>query len=191
MKHAEEFRRFVANGDFEETDGGILIHSAIMARGKYVHDVNGEDERIDFNLVPAEGILHMLDVTLGAVAKEASWYLALYSGNATPASGWTAANFTGNSTENVSTTEGFAGTVRPEWVDAPAAGGKIGNLASRAAYTIVAATSVTFYGAGLLSAANRGATTGVLASSTRFTASRTLNDTDVFNLGYEVELTDS
>lgn len=191
MKHASELRRFVASGDFEETEGGILIHGSMMARGKYVHDVNGEDEQIDYNLVPAQGILHMLDVTLGAVAKEAAWYLALYSGNATPASGWTAANFTGNSTENVSVAEGYTGTIRPTWSPAAAAAGKIGNLASRAAYTIVTASSVTFYGAGLLSAVNRGATSGVLASSTRFAAARVLNNTDVFNLGYEVELTDS
>ena len=137
MKHAKDFRRFVADGDYEETDSGILIHGAIMARGKYTHDVNGEDEQVDHNLVPAEGILHMLDVVLGATAKEAAWYLALYSGNATPASGWTAANFTGNATENVSVTEGFSGSVRPTWTPAAAAAGVVGNLASRAPFTIV------------------------------------------------------
>jgi len=191
MKHANEIRRFVANGDYKVTDGGVLIHGGIMARGLYTHDVNGEDEQSDPNLIPAEGILHILDVAFGVTAKEAAWYLALYSGNATPAVGWTAANFTGNSTENVSTTEGFSGTVRPAWTPTAATAGKIGNLSARAAFTIVSASSVTFYGAGLLSSANRGSTSGVLASATRFAASRTLNNTDVFNLGYEVELTDS
>jgi len=191
MRHAKDISRFVADGDFKATEGGILIHNAIMARGMYHHTVNGKDEQIDHNLVPAEGILHLLDVTFGVVAKEAAWYLALYSGNATPAVGWTAANWVANATENVSVLEGYSGTVRPTFVPAAAGGGKIGNLAARASYTIVATTSVTFYGAALVSAANRGAITGVLGSATRFAAARTLNNTDVFQLGYEVELTDS
>lgn len=190
-KHEKEIRQFVENGDFVETDEGILIHSCIMGRGKYTHSVNGEDQQEDYNLIPTEGIHHILDVVFGATAKTATWYLGLYSGNATPASTWTAANWVANATENVSQTEGYSGTTRPEFVDAVAAGGKIGNLASRAAYTIATATTVTFYGAALCSTNTRGATSGVLASATRFSAARTLNDADTFELGYEVELTDS
>lgn len=191
MKHANEVSRFLKDGDFEVTNEGLLIHKAIMAKGKYYHSVNGKDEQVDENLVPAEGILHFLDVTLGFSSKEAAWYLALFSGNVTPSSTWTAANFAANATENVSQTEGFSGTVRPTWNTVGASAGKIGNLASRASYTIVCTTSVTFYGAGLLSAQTRGATSGILASASRFSTARTLNNADVFELGYEVELTDS
>lgn len=191
MRHEKELRRFIADGDYEMTEGGILIHSAIMARGRYFHNVNGEDEQADWNLLPTEGIHYLLDAGLGADTQLTAWYLALYSGNVSPVATWTAANFTANATENTSTSEGYSGANRPTWTPGAASGGKIGNLSSRAAYTIVTASTVTFYGAGLLSAQTRGAVTGKLVSATKFATARTLNNGDTFNLGYEVELTDS
>lgn len=191
MNHQKELTRFIQKGDYKETEGGILVHNAIMAKGAYYHTVNGEDLRIDANLLPAAGILDILNVYFGASTKQTAFYLSLYSGNATPASTWTAANYIANATENQSQTEGYSGTNRPTWTAAAASAGKIGNLASRASYTIVATTTVTFYGAGLHTAQARGATTGVLPSATRFAAARTLNNTDTFQLGYEIELTDS
>ena len=190
-KHFREFNKFIAAGDYEVTDGGILIHSSAMASGKYYHTVNGEDEQVDPNLLPAAGIIDILDVYFGADAKQTAFYLSLYSGNATPISTWTAANYVTNATENQSQTEGYTGTNRPTWTPGVAAAGKIGNLSARASYTIAATTTVSFYGAGLHTAQARGATSGVLPSSTRFSALRTLNDTDTFELGYEIELTDS
>jgi len=190
-KHHGDFRKFIADGDYKETDGGILIHNSAMIGGKYYHTVNGEDLRVDCNLLPAAGIIDILDVYFGADSKQTAFYLSLYSGNATPDSTWTAANYVANATENTSTSEGYSGANRPTWTAGVAAAGKIGNLASRASYTIVATTTVTFYGAGLHTAQARGAVTGVLPSSTRFAAARTLNNTDTFELGYEIELTDS
>ena len=190
-KHSKEFGKFIADGDYELTDGGVLIHSSAMASGKYYHTVNGEDERVDCNLLPAAGIIDILDVYFGADSKQTAFYLSLYTGNNTPASTWTAANYDSNATESQSQTEGYSGTNRPTWTPGVAAAGKIGNLSARASYTIVATTTVTFYGAGLHTAQARGAGTGVLPSSTRFSAARTLNDTDTFELGYEIELTDS
>lgn len=191
MKHQKEFAKFIADGDYELTDGGVLIHSSAMASGRYFHTVNGEDLQIDPNLLPAAGILDILDVYFKQGTAATAFYLSLYSGNATPVSTWTAANYVANATENTSQTEGYSGTNRPTWTPSAAAGGKIGNLAARASYTIVATTTTTFYGAGLHTAQARGATSGVLPSATRFATARTLNDTDTFELGYEVELTDS
>jgi hypothetical protein len=190
-KHHKEFTKFIKDGDYEETEGGILIHSSAMIGGKYYHTVNGEDLQVDPNLLPAAGIIDILDVYFGADAKQTAFYLSLYSGNATPASTWTAANYDSNATENTSQTEGYTGTNRPTWTPGVAAAGKIGNLSSRASYTIAATTTVTFYGAGLHTAQARGATSGVLPSATRFASARVLNDTDTFELGYEIELTDS
>jgi hypothetical protein len=191
QKHQKEIRQFVADGDFEQTEGGILVHGGLMARGKYTHTVNGEDEQIDYNLIPAAGILHVLDVVFGATAKTATWYLALFSGNATPDSTWTAANWVATATENTSTSEGYLTANRPTFVDAPAAAGVIGNVASKASYTIAASTTATFYGASLCSIQTRGAVTGVLASSVRFASTRVIDDGDTFEVGYTVELTDS
>lgn len=190
-KHHKEFTKFIQDGDYEMTDGGILIHGSAVASGKYYHTVNGEDLRIDPNLLPAEGILEILEVYFSAGTKPNTFYLSLFTNNTPPLSTWTAANYEANAAENTSQTEGYSGTNRPTWVPGAAAAGKIGNLTGRASYTIVATTTVSFWGAGMHTAQARGATSGTLPSSTRFAAQRTLNDTDTFELGYEIELTDS
>lgn len=193
MKHAKDIARFIRNGDYQYTDGGILIHNAIMAHaGRYIHSVNGgQDLRIDTNLIPAEGIAHVLNTVWGAEAKVATWYVALFGGNVTPASTWTAANFTANATEITSTSEGYSESTRQEFVDAPASAGVLGNLAARATFTINCTSTLNVYGAALLSSNVRGGTTGILSSACRFAAVRTLSDGDSYELGYEVELTDS
>jgi hypothetical protein len=191
MKHTSDVAKFIKDGDYEETVDGLLIHRSIMARGSYVHTVNGQDERTDHNLIPAEGILYLLGAGLGATSKEAAFYLALFSGAVTPAANWTAANFTANASELTSQSEGYSGANRPVWTPGAAAAGKIGNLASRATFNIVATSTINVTGAALLSAQARGATTGVLVSASRYASTRVLNGGDTFELGYEVELTDS
>lgn len=191
-KHAREIAGFVRNGDFEQTDEGIIIRSAIRARGRYVHSVNGgQDEREDFNLVPAQGILHFLNVTLGASPKLSNWYLAPFSGAVNPAANWTAANFAANATEIVSASEGYSNVTRPQWTPGAAAAGVIGNLTNRAVFNIVCTTTINIAGAGLLSDNVRGGVDGVLISASRYNSVRTVNNGDAFELGYEVELTDS
>lgn len=191
MSHKKEVKRLLESGYFKPSEGGLLLGAGIMARGRYIHSVNGKDEQVDNNLIVAEGILYMLEAALGDNTTISTWYLALYGGNATPTSAWTAANFAANATEITSLTEGYTESVRQEWVAGAAAAGVIGNLASRAVFTIATATTLSVYGAGLLSVSTRGGTTGKLVSSTRFASTRVLNDTDSFELGYEVELTDS
>lgn len=191
MKHMHDVAKFIKAGDYEQTDSGLLIHRAIMAKGRYFHSVNGKDEQVDENLIPAEGILYLLGAGLGGVAPVATWYLALFSGGATPAANWTAANFASNATEITSQTEGYSGANRPAWTPTAAAAGSISSETARSTYSIVATSTVTVTGAGLLSAQARGATTGTLVSASRFASSRTLNGGDSFQLGYAVTLTDS
>lgn len=191
MKHQKDIAKFIQNGDFVETDAGLLIHGSILGRGRYVHSVNGEDTRIDHNLIPAEGIAHVLNTIWGAEAKVATWYIALFSGNVTPASTWTAANFAANATEITSTTEGYSQATRPEFVDAPASAGVLGNLASRAVFSIVCTSTLNIYGAALLSSNVRGGTSGILSSASRYASVRTVANGDSYEVGYEVELTDS
>jgi hypothetical protein len=191
MKHAHDIAEFIKTGDFETTDAGLLIHKAIMAKGVYVHSVNGKDEQEDPNLIPSQGILYILGAALGNVTPITTWYLALYSGNSTPVAGWTAANFTANAVEIVSQTEGYTGTDRKTWTPGVASAGAIGNLSSRAAFDIATTTTVSIRGAGLLSSAPRGSTSGTLVSASLFAQPRTLVSGDVFELGYSVTLTDS
>jgi len=188
LRHAKEIYAFVRNGDYHFTEDGILVHDGLRIKGQYYLD----DEVVpQCNLLTTESIKNILDVVYGGTAKQSVWYISLFSGNYTPVAGLTAANYPANATENTSETEGFSGSNRIEFVYAASSGGKIGNLASRAEFTIVTASSVTFYGAAMLTVQTRGATTGVLGSAVRFSSARTRENGDTFTLGYEVEITDS
>jgi hypothetical protein len=191
MNHTKELMKFFANGDYEVVDGGILIHRAALAHGRYYHTVNGQDERIDPNLLPAEGIAYILGASIGATAKLSNFYLAIYSGNVTPAANWTAANFHSNATEITSQTEGYSNATRPIWTPSSVTGGVIGNLSTRATYNVVCSSSLNVAGAALLSDGTRGGTNGILVSATRYASVRIINNGDAFEVGYEVELTDS
>lgn len=191
MRHAKEFRRFVADGEWEVTDGGILVHRCALIRGRYYTRINGQDDEVTANLLVAEGIHQILGSALGSAARLSNWYLALYSGNVTPAANWTAANFPANASEITSTTEGYSNATRPAWTPGAASGGVIGNLAARAVFNVVCTTTVNVAGVALLSNNVRGGTSGVLASATRYPSVRVVNNGDAFEVGYEIELTDS
>lgn len=169
--------------------GVILPESKAFVSGVYWCSVNDKEDSYEENLLPDEGILHLLNVVYGATAKLTNWYLALYAGAIDPANTWTAANFAANSSEITSLTEGYSSATRPLWVPGVAASGNIDNYGSRASFTVVTASSIIVNGAGLLSDSTRGGTAGVLASATRFAAQRTLYDTDVFQVGYRVRIT--
>lgn len=191
MKYDKDVAKFIKAGDFEQTESGLLIHRAILAKGQYFHSVNGKDEQVDDNLIPAEGILYLLGAGLGGVTAITTWYLALSNGASTPAANWTAANFAANAGEVTSQTEGYSGANRPAWTPTAAAAGSISSQTARSSFSIVTTSSISVTGAALLSAQGRGATTGTLASASRFSSSRTLNNGDTFELGYAVTLTDS
>jgi hypothetical protein len=192
QKHSREFATALRNHQYEVSDEGIYFpKQRAIARGAYTHNVNGADERTDDNIVVTEGLNHMLDVVLHGVTALPTWYFGLFSANYTPVATLTAATFTAGATEITSDTEGYSETTRQAFVEAAAAAGSINNTASKAAFTIATASTVTVWGAGLLSSNVKGGTTGTLMSAAKFSAARTLYDTDVFNLGYTLSLTSS
>ena len=192
QKHSREFAAALRNHEYEVSDAGVFFpKQKTFVHGLYVHDVNGQDERQDENIVVTEGLNHMLDVVLHATTPVTTWYIGLFSANVTPLSTWTAATFTASSTEIVSLTEGYTEATRQEFVEAAASTGSITNSASKAVFTIATATSVTVWGAGLLSSNVRGGTTGTLMSAAKFSAARVLYNTDIFNVAYTLTLTSS
>ncbi len=199
LKHRAEFSRALRNHHYEISEGGLLFPriGGAHVEGLYIHDVNGQDERADTNIVSSEGLAHILDVAFHDATKTATWYFRLFSANTTPLYSWTAANFTANATEITSGTEGYSESTGQAFVEAAAvaAGGSstasasITNSANKAAFTIVTASTLSVWGAGLLSNSAKGGTTGVLASASKFSAVRTLQNTDVFNLSYTLTMT--
>lgn len=193
QKHAGEFGRYMRNNKFEVDDtGGIEFALAgATAFGTYVHDVNGTDEQEDRNILPDEGLIYLLSVGLNNGAKLSTWYLSLYGAAYTPLPGLTAASYPATASEITSVSEGYLEATRPIWLPTAPTTPLIDNLANKTAFTIATASSLTVNGAALLSEATKGAVTGKLVSATKFTAARTLYNTDVFNLAYRVQLTSS
>lgn len=182
-----EILRNLRNFKYERSDAGIYFPSSrIEARGEYVHNVNGLDERIDRNLLVDQGLTDMLNVYFGAGTKPAAWYIALYAGSTAPAANWTAANFASTASEIVSGTEGYSEATRQAFTPAAAASNVIDNVAAKAAFTIVTASQLNVKGAALLTDNTKGGTSGKLGSATAFASTRVLNNTDVFNCGYRV-----
>lgn len=190
IKHRAEFQRALGNNQYEVSEEGLYFpKQRAMISGVYTHDVNGLDERSDSNLLTTEGLNHMLDATFHGSTPVTTWYMKLFSGNVTVLNTWTAANFTSNATEITSNTEGYSESTAPAYVEAAAAAGVTTNTASKAAFTIATATSISAWGAALSSVSTKGGTTGTLMSASKFSAVRTLYNTDVFNVGYSITLT--
>lgn len=191
QKHAKEFAKAVAEHKYEQAgEQGIYLPGAkAFISGTYFHDVNGMDEQSDPNLVVDEGLIYLLTVGLYNGTKLGTWYVSLYAANYTPLPGLTAASYPATASEITSGTEGYTESTRVVWTPSAPAANQIDNLASKAAFTIATASSLTVNGAALLSESAKGAVTGKLVSATKFAAARTLYNTDVFNIAYRVAVT--
>jgi hypothetical protein len=122
------------------------------------------------NRVPAQGLNEVLNL-LGGHSAAAPLYIAPFSGNVAVADDWTAANFTGNSTEFIAYTPG----TRLPWTTVPSTAKSLSNAAALAASTLTfnAGGPYTIRGAGLLTDQARSATTGKLLAASRFDADLT------------------
>lgn len=191
-KHLAEFRRAIRNHKYEQTRTGILLpKQRAVIEGVWTHGLVGGPMASDKNLITTEGLTHIMAVALGATAKPAGYYIALYTGAVSPLASWTAANFASNATENTSTSEGYTASTRPVWTPGSASAGSINNFASQPTLTIAASTSVTFQGAALLTSNVRGGTSGALVSAVRFALPEILNNGATWTCGYVVNVADA
>ena len=189
IRHARELKRYLTNHQWERSDSGALVFpkANLALSGLIVHDVNGQDVRFDHNVVPTEGLNHVLDVTLHGSTQITAWYLGLFSGAVTPGATLTAATVTAVLTEITSGTDGYSEATRVAYNEAAASSGSTTNAANKAAFTIAMSSgNLTVNGCFLASASAKGATTGTLYSASRFSAARTLANGDIFNLGYTI-----
>ena len=187
---ASELLTSLQREQFDITSDGVFFpRQGIVAQGEYAHRVNGGEWTVDSNLVTTEGLTHLLNVALGATAKPAGYYLALYSGAISPAANWTAASFAATANEIVSMTEGYTSSTRPAWTPSAASAGTIDNMSAAASLTIATATVLNVNGAALLTNSVRGGTLGVLVSASRYAATRTFQAGDIYEVGYRLALT--
>jgi len=186
-----ELQRAVANHKYEPTEGGVLFPQAKLAwRGMFDIAVNDEEPEYFPNLIVTEFLNSALSQLFGTTSKIGTYYIAPYAGNVSPTSSWDASNFTSNSTEFTAYDEAN----RQEWVvPTTASGGSIDNSASKASFTVEASPSqTTIWGAGLLSASGKSATTGVLVAANKAAAARdNLVEDDIITIGYTLTLSDA
>lgn len=184
----KELQRSLDQEQYDITEGGLYFpRQGVIAKGKYYDRINDGEWSCTDNLVVSEGLTHILSVALGSTAKPAGYYLALFGGATAPAANWTAATFPSVAQEITSLTEGYADATRPAWAPGVAANGLISNSVA-ASLTITTATTLSVTGLALLTNNTRGGTSGVLVSATKFASTRSFQNGDVYQIGYELDL---
>lgn len=128
------------------------------------------------NLVPTQGLDHILNVVLKGASQQASWYVGVYEGNYTPVAGNTAASIAAAATESSAYDE----ATRPAWIGGAVAAGSVDNTAARAEFTFNA--TKTIYGGFLISNSTKAGTSGVLISAVRFATAKAVVDNDILRV---------
>lgn len=173
----------------DNQDGSVTTDLGVTAKGEYYDRINGGEWQKTDNIIPTEGLAHILNVALGTTPKPTGYYLALFSAAAQPAANWTALSFSTTASEIVSMTEGYAGAVRPTWTPVNTATNSIDNMVAAAKVTMKTASSLTVQGAALLTSSTRGGTNGALISAAKYSVARVFQDGDTYEIGYRVSLT--
>lgn len=169
--------------EYGRSDGGVLLpRNELKVGGRFAVEHIREGELIDEfevpNLVVNEGLNHILNTVLNAGTPVTTWYLGLFEGNYTPIATVTAATIAAASTESTAYDE----STRQEYVEAAASGQSITNAASKATFTLNATKNI--YGAFLVSASAKSATSGVLLAAARFSSPKAVVDDDQLLLTY-------
>lgn len=190
MKHRGEVLRALANHKYEVMDdGGIVLRAGINAIPMGVFDVDhrrGGDliARVaGSNVIPTEGLNHILSTVVAGGSQVLTWYMALFEGNVTPGASLTAATFTSTTTECTA----YGETARVAFNEGAAAAGVIDNASNRAIFTMNATKTV--YGGALLSASAKSSTSGVLLAAARFASARNVVADDELSVRYTLTLT--
>lgn len=169
--------------DYERSAAGVYLPQTSLKVGGTFHGTIVRDGRIidefeDHNLVVNEGLNSILGVMLNASTQITTWYIAPFEGNYTPVATVTAATITAAATECTAYDE----STRVAYVEAAPSSQSITNSASRATFTFNA--SKTIYGAFIISASTKSATSGTLLAASRFSSSKAVEDDDQLLLTY-------
>lgn len=134
-----------------------------------VRDGKIVDREVVHNLVPTEGMNHILNTVLKAGTQVPTWYVGLFQGDYIPETSDTMSTLP---TEAVEATQ-YSGAVRPSFTPGAVTGGAVNNSAAQTVFTFTGAATV--YG-GFISSSNvKGGTSGVLLSVVRFATPKVLD----------------
>ena len=198
-KHAAEILRNLRNHKYEESDNGIYMpsmHATVGGAMSTAHRPAGGEFgpwEVSHNKIPAEGLIYMVGAACAAAHVPAidQFYIAPFSGNVTPDDNWKGSNFAALATEFTA----YTAAGRLPWnVEAPATTPTVSNGAAVAAATLTFAPGGPYnlYGAAVLEASGKGATTGKLLMAVRFGSSRlNMAAGDDLAFSYAIALTDA
>lgn len=187
-KHRAEFARALANFHYEATPAGLLFpkQDTVMG-GVFRHRLNDGPKAIEPNVMALAGLSDFLKVYFAGAAQTAAFYIAPYSGTATPTSALTAANFTATQTEFTNYDE----SARVTWADDAESGQSIANATTPARFTI-ATGGGDIRGAAMVSASAKSSTSGLLVCCAAFASARLgLQAGDKFDIEYEITASDA
>lgn len=172
---------------FEKNESGLLVpEGKVTVGGIFDIWVNGELVEQIPNLVVTEGLNYILDVALSGGSQEAAFYVTAFKNAVSPAANWTAATFAATAGE-ISLADVVEAN-RQVWTDGGVVAGVVDNYASKAEYTVEAAT-LDLNGVALISSIGIAATTGKLIAASAFGATRSLVVDDVIGIGYRFTIT--
>lgn len=137
------------------------------------------------NIIPVEGLNHILSVVVANGSQNTTWYVGLFEGNYTPVTGDTMATFVASATE----CDDYDEAARPAFVESAPSGGSTSNASSKAEFTMSAAK--TIYGVFLSSVATKNATSGTLLSASKFSTAKVVDNDDILRVTVTLTLTSS
>lgn len=167
-----EFARALRLHKYERAPTGILFpHAHLLFGGVFGASVDGGPMVWGDNSVTNECINAMLNTFFTQAAQPTAWYMAPFSNNLAPTNALTAATFTATQGEYT----GYVEVARQVWTPNGASTTQVVQNSNAAATFTVGTTAVTLYGAALLSASAKSATTGVCAAAGLFGTANALN----------------
>jgi hypothetical protein len=186
-RHGGEIRRAIRNHRYEVTPGGIHIPGARLdVGGVFTVWQEGGTPFHAPNLVTNEGLNYVLNACMRGAAQVTGWHIALYANDLAPVAGLTGATFASTQNEFTNYTES---TRRPWTTDGASSAQLLTNSNTPAQFTFDTGGG-TVYGAALLQASAKGATTGVCFCAAPFAEGQTLGLNGKLNVQYDLEAAD-
>jgi hypothetical protein len=150
--------------------------------GRFGYSINGGEYAWDRNRVVDEGINYILNAALRGESVLSNFYIAPFAANVTPAANLSASNFATTMNEFVAYNE----TTRRQWTtDGASSALFLVNDSAPALFTINA--TGTIWGAGLLSASGKSATSGVLVAAAKRSAGLAVESGFEIRIKYKIE----
>ena len=177
-------QRAVMDGKFEETEEGLFVPACrSMIRGIVQYSKRGEPVEQTHNLIVDQGLTYLVEAATGGTAQISTWYVAVFTGDVSVQGSWTAANFASNATEFTNYENGN----RPTWEKGAVATGARDSFSNKAEFKSTV-NGAMIRGAALISSATKGGTTGVLIGATRFNTAKPLDEEEILDVGYGLQI---